>query len=146
MRLSSRCYAPRALLELAVNDTGKSAILKEIAQRQQISLGYLRSLFTPLIAAGILRTVRGSKGGISLVKPANEVKLSEVIQLLEGSLASLKCVDNPGLCNRSESCAIRDIWCEMKKAVSSVLESVTLQGLIERQKRNEQPEEVMYYI
>jgi Rrf2 family protein len=130
MKLSTRGrYATRALLELALNEPGKTATLKDIAQRQNISLRYLEHLITPLIAAGIVRTTRGPKGGITLARAPADIKLSEVIQLLEGSIAPVDCVDNPGLCDRANSCASRDIWCQVKDAVSSVLDSVSLQNL-----------------
>ena len=146
MKLSTRGrYGTRALLDLALHEEGP-VLLKDIAQRQQISLQYLEHLITPLIAAGIIRSTRGARGGISLAKPPEQVKLSEVIQLLEGSIAPAECVNNPGVCSRSELCVTRDIWGELKKAMNGILESTTLQDLVERQKRKEQPEEVMYYI
>jgi DNA-binding IscR family transcriptional regulator len=74
------------------------------------------------------------------------IKLSEVIQLLEGSVAPVECINNPGVCDRSGSCATRDIWGEMKQAIDEVLESTTLQDLVERQKRKDQLGEIMYYI
>jgi len=147
MKLSTRGqYGTRALLDLALHQEQQPILLKDIAQRQQFSLQYLEHLITPLIAGGIIRSTRGPKGGISLAKPAKEINLSEVIQLLEGSIAPVECINSPGVCSRSESCATRDIWSEMKQAIDSVLESTTLQDLVERQKRKEQPEAEMYYI
>ncbi len=147
MKLSTRGrYGTRALLDLALHQREEPVLLKDIAQRQQISLRYLEHLITPLIAAGIVLSTRGPRGGISLVKPPEQVKLSEVIQLLEGSIAPVECVNNPEICTRSELCVTRDIWGELKKAMNGVLESTTLQDLVERQKRKERPEEVMYYI
>jgi len=147
MKLSTKGrYATRALLDLALLQGDGRATLKDIAHRQQISLRYLEHLITPLIAAGIVRSARGPKGGVSLAKAPSEVRLSEVIQLLEGSVAPAECVDNPEICSRSELCVTREIWGELKKAVSGVLESTTLQDLIERQKRKEQPDQVMYYV
>ncbi len=147
MKLSTKGrYATRALLDLALNQGEGLATLKDIAQRQQISLRYLEHLVTPLIAAGIVRSIRGPKGGVSLAKAPSEIRLSEIIQLLEGSVAPVECIDNPGICGRSELCVTRDIWSELKKAIGGVLESTTLQDLVERQKSKEQPEEAMYYI
>ena len=147
MKLSTRGrYGTRALLDLALRHGEGPVLLKDVAQRQQISLRYLEHLITPLIAGGIVRSIRGAKGGVSLAKPPEEIKLSEVILLLEGSIAPVECVNNPGVCSRSESCVTRDIWGELKKAMDKVLESTTLQGLAERQKEKERPEEAMYYI
>ena len=144
MKLSTRGqYGTRALIELALHREEEPVLLKDIAQSQQISLPYLQHLIAPLIAGGIVRSTRGAKGGISLVKPPEQIKLSEVIQLLEGSTAPVECVDNPKICRRAESCVSRDIWSELKKVTDEVLESITLQDLVERQKGKEQP---MYYI
>lgn len=147
MKLSTRGrYGTRALLELALHQGEGPVLLKDISQRQQIPLQYLEHLITPLIAAGMVLSTRGPRGGVSLAKPPEEIRLSEVIQLLEGSVAPVECINNPGVCSRSELCVTRDIWGEMKKAVNGVLESTTLQDLVERQKRKGRPEEVMYYI
>jgi len=147
MKLSTRGqYGTRALLDLALRQEERPVPLKDIAQRQQISLRYLGHLITPLIAGGIVRSTRGAGGGVSLARSPEEIRLSEVMQLLEGSIAPVECVSNPGICTRSKLCVTRDIWSELKQAMDGVLESTTLQDLVERQKRKEQPKEVMYYI
>ena len=147
MKLSTRGrYGTRALLELALHQQEGPILLKDIAQRQQISLLYLAHLITPLVAAGIVRSTRGARGGVWLAKPPQEIRLSEVIQLLEGSIAPVECVNDPKVCPRSDSCVTRDIWDELKKAMNGVLESTTLQDLVERQKRKGTSEVVMYHI
>ena len=118
MKLSTRArYGTRALLDLAIQGSGEPVSLKDIAKRQQISLQYLEHLMTPLIAAGLVRSVRGPKGGVMLAKPPEKIMLSEIIQLLEGSIAPVDCVDNPKLCPRSGLCVTRDIWDEVKQAM-----------------------------
>lgn len=147
MKLSTRGrYGTRALLDLALHEEKKPVLLKDISRRQEISLGYLEHLVTPLIAGGILWSTRGPKGGISLAKPSEEIRLSEIIQLLEGSISPVECINNPRMCSRSGLCAPQDIWSELKKAMNSVLDSTTLQDLVERQKRKEKAETIMYYI
>jgi len=147
MKFSTRGrYGTRALLELALHKGEGPVLLRDIALKQQISLQYLEHLIAPLIAGGLVRTTRGPKGGVSLAKSPGEIRLNEVIRLLEGSVAPAECVSDPGICNRSESCATRDIWDELTKAMEEVLQSTTLQDLVERQERKEQPGGVMYYI
>jgi len=147
MKLSTRGrYGTRALLDLALHREEEPILLKDIAQRQQISQLYLERLIAPLIAGGIIRSTRGARGGVSLAKPPEEVKLSEVIQLLEGSTAPADCVNNPKVCSRSDSCATRDVWGELKKAMDEVLQSKTLQNLVEQQREKVRSKKPMYYI
>ena len=90
MRLSTKGrYGTRALLELALRQGEGPVPLRDIAQRQQISLPYLQHLITPLIAAGIVRSIRGARGGVLLARPPEEIRLSEIIQLLECSILEL---------------------------------------------------------
>jgi len=147
MKLSTKGrYGTRALLELAFHH-GEGAIpLKDIARSQQIPLQYLEHLIAPLVAGGIIRSTPGVRGGVWLARSPQEIKLSEVIGLLEGSIAPVECVNDPKYCPRSDFCVTRDIWSELKRAMNGVLESTTLQDLMERQKRKGQPEEVMYHI
>jgi Rrf2 family cysteine metabolism transcriptional repressor len=147
MKLSTKGrYGVRALLDLALHQGEGLVQLKEIARRQEFSLQYLEHLIAPLIAAGLVKSTRGARGGVLLLKPPSEVKLSEVVQILEGSIALVDCVNNPAICPRSASCVTRDIWIEMKRAMSHVLDSTTLQDLVERQKQKRQCETGMYYI
>lgn len=147
MKLSTRGrYGLRALLDLALHQGEGLVLLKDIARRQEVSLPYLEHLIATLIAAGMVKSTRGARGGVSLLKPPSEIKLSEVVQLLEGSITPVDCVNNPALCHRSTFCVTRDIWVEMKEAMSQVLDSTTLQDLVERQKRKGRPERMMYYI
>ncbi len=141
MKFSTRArYGTKALLELALHWSEKPVLLRDIAQRQQIPLPYLEHLIGPLVQAGIVKSTRGTRGGVSLLKPPKEVTLSEVIQLLEGSFTPAECVDNPETCPRSDLCVTHDIWDEVKEAISKVLESITLQDLMEHRKQKRQPD------
>ena len=147
MKLSTKGrYGTRALLDLALHRKEEPVLLRDIAQRQQISLSYLEKLVAPLKAGGLVRSTRGVKGGISLAKPAEDISLNEVIQLLEGPTAPVDCVIDPDLCDRSRFCATRDVWSELKTAIDSVLDSTTLRDLVEKQKQKQQLEKTMYYI
>jgi Rrf2 family cysteine metabolism transcriptional repressor len=141
MKLSTRTrYGTRALLELALHRGQEPVFLKDIARQQQISLPYLEHLIAPLIAGGIIRSTKGPKGGVSLARNPENIKLSEIAQLLEGPMAPVECVDHPEICNRSGACVTRDIWIRLKEAMDGVLGSTTLQNLVEQQKKKGQPE------
>jgi len=147
MKLSTKGrYGVRALLDLALHQGEGLILLKDIARRQEVSLPYLEHLITPLIAAGLVKSTRGARGGVLLFKPPSEIKLSEVVELLEGSIAPVDCVNDPKVCHRSAFCVARDVWSEMKDAMSQVLDSTTIQDLVERQRQKGQPETEMYHI
>jgi Rrf2 family cysteine metabolism transcriptional repressor len=138
LKLSTRTrYGTRALLDLARHRGDKPVQLKEIARRQNISLHYLEHIITPLVGAGIVRSIRGARGGIQMSKRPEKVKLSEVVALLEGTMAPVDCVIDPESCRRSGSCVTRDVWSGIKNAIDKTLNSITLQDLIEREKEKE---------
>ena len=147
MKLSKRGqYATRALLDLAQHANGEPVQLRDIARRQQIPQRYLEHLITPLIAAGIMASARGPRGGVSLARSPDDIRLDEVINLLEGSVAPAKCVNNPSVCDRATLCATRDVWDDLKKAIDGVLNSVTLSDLVRRQIGKDREVEDMYHI
>ncbi|MBI2850218.1 MAG: Rrf2 family transcriptional regulator [Chloroflexi bacterium] len=147
MKLSTRGqYGARLLLDLALHKAEGPVLLKDIARRQEIPLAYLKHLVAPLVGAGILRSARGAKGGLLLAKPPEQVKLREVIQLLEGPINPVECVNDPAVCGRSSSCATRDVWVDLQKAMEGVLEATTVANLVERHREKEQPVGAMYNI
>ena len=138
MKLSTKGrYGTRALLEMARHYGEGPMLLKDIAERQQISLQYLEHLIGPLVGAGLVKTTRGFKGGVWLARPPSEIKLSETMQILEGNITPVECINNPGTCTRSRTCATRDVWDEMKRAMYGVLDSTTLEDLVKRQEVKE---------
>ena len=147
MKISTRGrYGTRILLDLAFNEETGPVPLKDIARRQEIPLLYLERLVGPLKAAGLLRIARGAKGGAVLLKPPGEIKLSTIIQLMEGTISPVECVTDPSVCSRSDSCFTRDVWNELKEAMDGVLESKTLQDLVDGQRKKNHSQEAMYYI
>jgi Rrf2 family transcriptional regulator, cysteine metabolism repressor len=138
MKLSTRMrYGLRALLDLTLNSTGQPVQLKDIAERQGFSLSYLEHLVIPLIAAGIVKSTRGARGGIQLSRPAGQIKLDEILEILEGPFEPVDCLKDPFGCTRAATCATRDVWDEMKQAMVGVLKSKTLQDLADSQKRKD---------
>ena len=135
MKLSSRSrYGFRAILELAV-DYGKGPLqIKTIAKREDISNKYLEQLIAMLKASGLVRSIRGPRGGYELTRPPNEVKLSDVFKTLEGPVVAVECLEHPEFCPRCTDCVTRQVWAEMQSAMMGVLESKTLQDLVDKTK------------
>jgi len=123
-------YGMRALLDIATHSGNNPVKLKDIAQRQNVSLSYLEHIVGPLISGGILRSTRGPGGGVSLLRRPESIPLGEVLNLLEGPLSTTDCVLYPERCPRSESCTTRTLWAEMAQAMDSVVMSKNLADLM----------------
>jgi len=129
MKLSTRT---RYAIELAQKGDNEPLQLKIIAQRQGISIKYLEQLMAVLRSGGFVRSIRGSKGGYVLAKKPDQIKLNDVLHRLEGPVATVECVDDQDCCTRSADCAARSLWMQVEQAIEKVLESVTLQDLVDR--------------
>ena len=137
MKLSTRTrYGIRAVLELAKNHGQNPVQVKIIARHQGISVKYLERLMAMLKSAGIVKSIRGSKGGYILAKSPDQIRLSDCFNCLEGHVVTVECVENDNYCPRTCDCIAREVWAEVQKAVMAVLESMTLQSLIDKAKHD----------
>jgi len=133
MKISTRTrYGIRAVLELAENYQKGPLQLRIIAQRQDISMKYLEQIMTVLRTGDFIRSIRGPRGGYMLAKAPNQIKLSDVFDCLEGPATTVECVEDENYCARSFDCIARQLWKQVQQAVRSVLQSVTLQDLVDR--------------
>jgi len=147
MRISTKIrYGTRAILELASHFGEGPIDLREIAGKQNISLKYLEQVIIPLRAAGLVKSVRGSKGGYSLAKPPAEISLSDVIEVLEGPVNLIECLKDPKVCQRSSFCVTRDIWDEVSQAIDGIFHSITLDAMVNRKREKESQTSPMYQI
>ena len=135
MKLSTRGrYGVRLMLELALHYGEGPVLLKEIAERQGISEKSLWQIINPLKTTGLVTSQRGMHGGYALGKAPGVITVKEILQILEGSLCLVDCVDNPSLCERAPSCITRDIWGEVSRNMQMTLQNTTLAAMVERQK------------
>ena len=158
MRISTRSeYGLRALMELGT-EPGRAMSLRDIAQRQHISLEYLEQLMPALKKAGLIQARRGAQGGYQLTKDAGEITVYDIMTALEGAFDPMQClssmnaagvgVDDEALieastptippsvgdgCGASGNCAVQEVWRQVKNVVEAVLKKITLAQLIERQ-------------
>jgi Rrf2 family protein len=137
MKLSTRTrYGIRAILELAQHYGEGPLQLRIIAKDQSVSVKYLEQLMAMLKSAGIVRSVRGSKGGYVLARSPAHIKISDCFECLEGSVITTECVDGDNYCERKNNCVAKQLWADVQNAVMGVLESMTLQNLVDRAKDN----------
>lgn len=141
MKLSTKSrYGVRGLLDLALHGDGEAVFVKDIAARQGIDRSYLENIFTVLRAAGILQSSRGRKGGFRLARPPGDISILEVVEVLEGSLSLVACVNSATFCTRSAHCSVRDLWRKSTHSLREALSSVALQDLIEHQRERQSGE------
>ena len=147
MKISTRVrYGTRAMVALAVVYPEKAISVKAIAQKQHLSVKYLEQIMAPLKGAGLIKVLRGGRGGYMLSRDPAAIKLIEVYHALEGALCLVDCIEDSEGCEMTETCPTRDIWGEMTEALREILQRTTLQDLEERQREKMDGKESMYYI
>jgi len=148
MKISTKGrYGLRALIDLSINGrNGLPVLLSDIAKRQGISDKYLEQIATQLHRAGIVKTVRGRKGGYLMNKAENEIRVSDIMKVLEGPICVVDCVNEPDTCSKSTICSPRDIWTLLSHKIEEILSGYTLADLAKLQEEKTGKEAGMYYI
>lgn len=123
------------MLDLAMHDDGRCIPIKEIAARQSISDKYLEQIISVLSRAGYVKSVRGAGGGYKLAHPVKSYTVGMILRLTEGSLAPVACLDdNVNTYQRKNQCATLMVWEKLYEAINGVVDSITLEDLVEYQK------------
>ena len=132
MKISTRGrYALRVMIDLAQCDGSKYISLKEISQRQEISMKYLEMITAILNKAGFVLSLRGKSGGYKLARKPDEYTVGAILRLTEGSLAPVACLDcKINTCSRADNCITLPMWKNLEKLVNSYLDGITISDLI----------------
>ena len=135
MKISTKGrYALRMLVDLAEQSDGQFVSLKDIAARQQLSKKYLEQIAPILTRGGMLKTNRGFQGGYKLAKPAEQVRVGDILRLTEGSLAPVACLEqSPNPCERCSTCTTLFVWEGLGKIIAEYLDGITLRDIVDRQ-------------
>lgn len=129
MKISTKGrYGIRLMLSLAINYEKGTLSLKNIAKEQEISEKYLEQIINPLTKADLVKSFRGSQGGYTLSRSPKEISVGEILQVLEGSLSPVACVDSP-TCPNSDNCVSLSLWRRMKDALDEVVDNTTLDSM-----------------
>ncbi len=140
-------YGLRAMMDLASHQKDDVPVfLADIAHRQGISEKYLEHIFAALRTAGLVRTVRGRKGGFLLTKSPSEITADAILAVLEGPCILVDCVSKPVACDKSENCATRDVWSLLGHKIDEFLSDFTLEKLVVMQEAKSDKGTDMYYI
>lgn len=130
MKISTKGrYALRVMIDLAVNDKGAYVSLKDISNRQEVSLKYLEQIMAMLNKAGYVKSIRGNNGGYRLAKLPEEYKVGDILRKTEGDLAPIACV-NGEECSKRENCKTFKFWQGLDNVINEYVDSKTLVDLI----------------
>jgi Rrf2 family protein len=133
MKLSTKGkYGVRALFEIARNFGKGPLAIKEIAERQKISLSYLEQILHKLGKAGIIESVRGPHGGYELARRPAELTIGDVVRALEGPIALSHCLEpgESGTCYQADDCVARLVWSRVGEKIEEALDSITFDQLL----------------
>lgn len=121
------------MVDLTLHANGDYIALKDISERQNISVKYLEQIVSVLGKSGMLKSVRGPQGGYKLAKDPSEYTAGDILRITEGNLAPIPCLENEeNDCDRISQCATLDFWKGLYDAVNNYVDGVTLQELAER--------------
>jgi Rrf2 family iron-sulfur cluster assembly transcriptional regulator len=129
VRLSTRArYAVMAMVDLARQGGARPVCLSDIARRQEISLPYLEQLFGKLRRGALVHSVRGPGGGYLLARPADEMRIADIVVAVDGPIRATRCPpgSSEGCMGDASRCLTHDLWAELGNQIHLYLSSVSL--------------------
>lgn len=131
MKLSTKGrYGVKAMVDLAIHYGEEPISIKSISERQNISEYYLEQLFASLRKVNIIKSIRGAQGGYVLSRAPKDITVAEIMDVLEGPVEISDCVDE-GTCTNVDCCATRLLWVRIRDSINSVMNSTTLQDMVD---------------
>lgn len=134
MKISMKSeYGVRALMDLAQHYGRGPLSTQVIATRHSIPQPFLDQVIASLRRAGLVRSIRGPLGGYALIREPGEIRLSEAVRALEGSLAPISCLDGPAACPMGTHCTLMPVWQQVQEATTRILEGITIGELADKE-------------
>lgn len=124
-------YALRVLLDLAEHGSEGYIPLKDVAERQDISLKYLEGIMSALSKADMVDGLHGKGGGYKLCRPTSQYVVGDILKLTEGTLAPVACLEaNANKCPKADKCKTLSLWKGLDMIVEDYLYGITLADLL----------------
>lgn len=137
MKLSTKGrYGLKAMFELALRKNDGPVPLKCIAKQYGISDQYLEQIFSSLRKSNLVTSVRGAQGGYLLSKDSTQITVGDILTVLEGPVALSDCVLDEDACENSGVCVTKIVWEKMKKSIDEVVNSISLEDMVNDYKKN----------
>jgi Rrf2 family iron-sulfur cluster assembly transcriptional regulator len=127
-------YAVMAMADLALYKDNGPVSLTDISLRQNISLAYLEQIFIKLKNNNLVKSTRGAHGGYVLDKPADEIKILNIISAVDEEVKMLNCKkeSKKGCNNKSSKCITHNLWDQLDQHINNFFEKVKLQDLVKK--------------
>jgi Rrf2 family protein len=138
MKLSKRGeYGLKAMIDLASRDSETQVVqIKDIAEQQQIPVKFLEQIMLTLKNAGLLHSKAGVGGGYYLAKSAGEISMGQIVRVLDGPLAPIRCVSQMAYerctCDDEETCGLRLTMLDVRNAIAEILDNTSLADVAAR--------------
>lgn len=123
-------YALRIMIDMAEQEHDVAVPLKDIANRQALSLKYLESIMPNLKEHGLVTAVAGKGGGYKPTKPASEYTVGEILRVSEDQIAPVACLNDGFVCTRADTCKTLPMWRKLDSVISDYLDTVKLTDLL----------------
>lgn len=150
MKISTRGrYGLRAIVDLALysNSKGGYTALNSIAERQGISEKYLEQVFNALKKAGMVRSIKGSRGGYILACDSASTTVGDVLRVLEGELSIVEpSQQDTGMQDVMEKFLEKNLWSKINDRINNVLNSITIEDLVNEYRKMMEASALIYYI
>ena len=125
-------------MNIALKDKGDAVSIMDISNREGISIAYLEQILNKLRHEGLVKSIRGPKGGYLLSKNAGNITVGDIVRTMDGEISPVHCVtttkDKAATCKMSKGCVPKIVWMKLAEAISGCLESITLKDLCEEAK------------
>lgn len=132
MKMSTKGrYSLRAVIDIAANMGGEPVSARCIAERANMSEGYLLQLLRHLKDAGIVNSVRGASGGYILAKPPTDITVGEIFRAVGEPVEPVECagIVEGGFCEESEKCRAKEAWRQLNAGIAKILDEITIASL-----------------
>jgi len=141
MRLSKRGeYGLRAMMRLAEfyqsDEPQVLTKIREISEVENIPIKYLEQILLTLKNAGLLNSKKGIRGGYYLAKLPSKIALGQIVRILDGPLAPIRCVSQmayePCECRDEKTCGLRLVMLDVRNAIANILDNTSLEDIRNR--------------
>ncbi len=138
-------YALKAVLDLALHYDKGVVTIHDLAKRTDTPIKFLEQVLLDLKKGGFVESRRGKVGGYLLAKPPSQIKLGDVVRFIDGPIEPLACVERGySGCNDIYKCIFRNIWREVTRCTSGIIDNITFEDLVKQVKS--QKETIVYQI